>query len=222
MSNYLQHPLRRLQLQLWLLILGSSLLFSPLQAEPTPPDTVLEMASREMISAINANHDKIKADPTILNGLVEEILMPHIDFIAASKWVLGKHWRRASKEQKLEFVRQFRTLLLRFYSTALSEYLSTNTVTNDMFVFLPLRGDMANKLVTVNSEIHTPGGNIIPVKYSMHLTHKGWKVYDVSIEGVSMVTTYRTSFAAEIKQKGLDGLIASLNERNDKLLKKDS
>lgn len=222
MSNYLQHPLRRLQLQLWLLILGSSLLFSPLQAEPTPPNTVLEKATREMISAINANQDKIKADPTIVNGLVEEILMPHIDFIAASKWVLGKHWRRASKEQKLEFIRQFRTLLLRFYSAALSEYLSTNTVSKDMFVFLPLRGDTANKLVTVSSEIHTPGGNIVPMKYSMHLTNKGWKVYDVSIEGVSMVTTYRTSFAAEIKQKGLDGLIASLSERNDKLVKKDS
>jgi phospholipid transport system substrate-binding protein len=209
-------------MQIWLLILGSSLLIGPLQAEPTPPNTVLEMASRQMISAINANQDKIKTDPAVLNGLVEEILMPHIDFIAASKWVLGKHWRRANKEQKLEFIRQFRTLLLRFYSTALSEYLTTNTVTEDMFVFLPLRGDTTNKQVTVNSEIHAPSGSIIPVKYSMHLTRKGWKVYDVSIEGVSMVTTYRTSFAAEIKQKGLDGLIATLTERNDKLARKDS
>ena len=221
MSNHLPHPADLLK-QLWLLMLASALLISPLQAEPAPPDTVLQTASREMITAINANHEKIKTDPTVLNGLVEDILMPHIDFIAASQWVLGKHWRRASKEQKLEFIRQFRTLLLRFYSTALSEYLSTNTVSEDMFVFLPLRGDTTNNMVTVNSEIHAPSGSIIPVKYSMHLTKKGWKVYDVSIEGVSMVTTYRTSFAAEIKQKGLDGLIASLSERNDKLLKKDS
>jgi len=154
--------------------------------------------------------------------LVEEILMPHIDFIAASQWVLGKYLRSASKEQKLEFIRQFRTLLLRCYSTALSEYLTTNTVAEDMFVFLPLRGDTATKQVTVNSEIHAPSGSIIPVKYSMHLTNKGWKVYDVSIEGVSMVTTYRTSFAAEIRQKGLDGLIASLTAQNDKLARKDS
>jgi len=208
--------------QLWLLILGSTLLLSPLQAEPVAPNMLLETASREMISAINANHEKIKTDPTIVNGLVEEILMPHIDFIAASQWVLGKYWRSASKEQKLEFIRQFRTLLLRFYSTALSEYLTTNTVAEDMFVFLPLRGDTATKQVTVNSEIHAPSGSIIPVKYSMHLTNKGWKVYDVSIEGVSMVTTYRTSFAAEIRQKGLDGLIASLTAQNDKLARKDS
>ncbi|MDH3947895.1 MAG: ABC transporter substrate-binding protein [Gammaproteobacteria bacterium] len=206
----------------WLLVFATTLLIAPLQAEPTPPDTVLEMASRQMVTAINTNQEKIKANPSMVNDLVEDILMPHIDFITSSKWVLGKHWRRANKEQKLEFIRQFRSLLLRFYSTALAEYLTNNTVSEDMFVFLPLRGDTSNKRVTVHSEIHAPSGSIIPVKYNMHLTKKGWKVYDVSIEGVSMVTTYRTSFASEIKQKGLDGLIASLAERNDKLARKDS
>ena len=201
----------------WLILLTTAWLLSPAQAENAPPDSVLELASRQMITAINANHEKIKTDPGVVNELVEEILMPHIDFIASSKWVLGKHWRRASKEQKLEFIRQFRTLLLRFYSTALAEYLTTNTVSEDMFVFLPLRGDLSSKRVIVHSEIHAPSGNIIPVKYNMHLTKKGWKVYDVSVEGVSMVTTYRTSFASEIKQKGLEGLIASLAERNNKL-----
>ena len=204
-------------MRFWLLLLAASLLITPVQAEPTAPNTVLDIATRQMISAINANQEKIKADPSVVNGLVEDILMPHIDFIASSKWVLGKHWRRASKEQKLEFIRQFRALLLRFYSVALAEYLTTNTVSEDMFVFLPLRGDTSTKRVTVHSEIHPSSGNIIPIKYSMHLTKKGWKVYDVSIEGVSMVTTYRTSFASEIKQKGLDGLIASLAERNTKL-----
>ena len=207
--------------QFWLLAFASSLLIATAQAEPTPPNTVLEMASRQMITAINSNHEKIMTDPSVVNGLVEDILMPHIDFISSSKWVLGKHWRRASKEQKLEFIRQFRSLLLRFYSTALAEYLTSNTVSEDMFVFLPLRGDTNSKQVTVHSEIHASSGSIIPVKYNMHLTKKGWKVYDVSIEGVSMVTTYRTSFAAEIKQKGLDGLIASLAERNDKLASKN-
>ena len=204
-------------IRFWLLLFATSLLIAPVQAEPTAPNTVLDMATRQMITAINANQEKIKADPSVVNGLVEDILMPHIDFIASSKWVLGKHWRRASKDQKLEFIRQFRALLLRFYSVALAEYLTTNTVSEDMFVFLPLRGDTSTKRVTVHSEIHAPSGSIIPIKYSMHLTKKGWKVYDVSIEGVSMVTTYRTSFASEIKQKGLDGLIASLAERNTKL-----
>ena len=204
-------------IRFWLLLFAASMLIAPVQAEPTAPNTVLDMATREMVTAINANQEKIKTDPSVVNGLVEDILMPHIDFIASSKWVLGKHWRGASKEQKLEFIRQFRALLLRFYSVALAEYLTTNTVSEDMFVFLPLRGDTSTKRVTVHSEIHAPSGSIIPIKYSMHLTKKGWKVYDVSIEGVSMITTYRASFASEIKQKGLDGLIASLAERNTKL-----
>lgn len=204
-------------IRFWLLLFAAGLLIAPVQAEPTAPNTVLDMATREMISAINANQEKIKTDPSVVNGLVEDILMPHIDFIASSKWVLGKHWRRASKDQKLAFIRQFRALLLRFYSVALAEYLTTNTVSEDMFVFLPLRGDTNTKRVTVHSEIHAPSGSIIPIKYSMHLTKKGWKVYDVSIEGISMITTYRTSFASEIKQKGLDGLIASLAERNTRL-----
>ena len=204
-------------MRFWILLFASSLLITPAQADPTAPNTVLEMASREMITAINTHQDKIKTDPSMVNGLVEDILMPHIDFIASSKWVLGKHWRRASKDQKLEFIRQFRALLLRFYSSALAEYLTTNTVSEDMFIFLPLRGDTDTKKVTVHSEIHAPSGNIIPIKYRIHLTKKGWKVYDVSIEGVSMITTYRTSFASEIKQKGLDGLIDSLAERNNKL-----
>ena len=208
--------------RLWLLVLTSYLLVVPAQAESTSPGTVLETATHQMVSAINANHEKIKADPGVVNDLVEEILMPHIDFISSSKWVLGKHWRRASKQQKLEFIRQFRSLLLRFYSAALAEYLTNNTVSEDMFVFLPVRASDNNEQVTVHSEIHPPSGTIIPVTYNMHLTRKGWKVYDVSIEGVSMVTTYRTSFAVEIKQKGLDGLIDSLAVRNDKLANKDS
>ena len=211
----------RLLSQCLLLLYASGWLIGTAQAESTAPNAVLETASKQMISAINANHEKIKSDPSVVNGLVEDILMPHIDFIASSKWVLGKHWRRASKQQKLEFIRQFRTLLLRFYSSALAEYLTSNSVSEDMFVFLPLRGDSNPKRVTVHSEIHAPSGNVIPVKYSMHLTKKGWKVYDVSIEGVSMITTYRTSFASEIKQKGLEGLIASLAERNNKLAQKN-
>jgi phospholipid transport system substrate-binding protein len=88
-----------------------------------------------------------------------------------------------------------------------------------MFEFLPLRADPAARQVTVTSKVHSDSGKIIPVKYSMHLTGKGWKVYDVAVDGVSMITTYRTSFATEIKQKGLDGLIRSLAERNARLLK---
>lgn len=203
-----------------LMLLAGLLLAAGVQAAEAPasdPRSLLETATRDMVHAIQARQDAIRANPAAVYPLVEDILMPHIDFITASRWVLGKHWRRASKAQKLEFIRQFRTLLLRFYSSALAEYLTRNTVHSEMFEYLPLRADPAARQVTVTAKVHTDSGKTVPVKYSLHRTGKGWKVYDVAVEGVSMVTTYRTSFASEIRQKGLDGLIRGLAEKNARL-----
>ncbi len=210
--------------RLWLRFLGVLCLLAPLahaNADHMPPREVLQTTMQQMVKVLNENQEKIKTDPKLVNRLVEHVLLPQIDFIAASRWVLGKHWRRATKEQKLEFIRQFRTLLLRFYSSALAKYLMDHTLTTDMFVFKPVRAAANAKRVTINSEVHAPSGKVIPVKYSMHLTRKGWKIYDVAVEGVSVITTYRTSFANEIKQKGLDGLITSLAEKNRKLAEQD-
>jgi len=220
MSIWMMHKAhwRRGLVELFGMLLVGSLQAQTL-SEPRDPRALLEAATQEMIVALNAEREAIQANPDRVYALVEDILLPHIDFITASKWVLGKHWRRASKQQKLAFIRQFRSLLLRFYSSALAEYLTGNTVRPEMFEFLPLRADPDARQVTVTSRVHTGAGKVIPVKYSMHLTGKGWKVYDVAVEGVSMVTTYRTSFANEIKQKGLDGLIRSLAEKNARLLK---
>ncbi|MCG6887323.1 MAG: ABC transporter substrate-binding protein [Proteobacteria bacterium] len=189
------------------------------QAENTAdPRELLESSSRLMVAQLNANQDEIRRNPQVVNQLVEEYILPHIDFISASKWVLGKHWRRASQEQKLDFVRQFRTLLLHFYSSGLAEYLSNNTIDVEMFEFLPLRTPLGDKRATVHMKVHTPGGKVVPVKYSMHLSRDGWKVYDVAVEGISLATTYRNSFATVISQQGIDGLIASLAEKNQRLL----
>ena len=189
-------------------------------ANEQSPKVVIEDTLREMIDALNQHETDIKRDPSRVNSLVENILLPRIDIIAASRWVLGKHWRRANKQQKLQFIREFRTLLLRFYSSALADYLQTNTVDHNLFTFLPLRDGERNKDdVTVHSQMHGKDGKSIPVKYSMHRTKKGWKVYDVSVEGISVITTYRTSFATEIKQRGIDGLITMLVEKNAKLAK---
>lgn len=186
------------------------------------PKALLETASQKMFDALNANRDKIKQDPNVTQELIEEILMPHIDFIAASKWVLGSHWDSASKEQKIGFIKAFRTLLLRFYSSALTEYLVNNDDKLDasMMTFLD-PGKPTNGQITVRSEVHPKSGKAVPINYQMHETRKGWKVYDVSVEGVSVITTYKTSFASEIQQSGLDALIVSLNERNERLLAGD-
>ena len=188
----------------------------PAQAENSPL-TLLESTTGSMLNALTDHKAELKKDPLVVNRLVERILIPHIDLISASKWVLGKHWRRADKQQKIRFIREFRTLLIRFYSSALADFLKTHEVKKDMIRFLPQRGDASDD-VTIRSEVYSPGGKSIPVNYYLHQTRKGWKVYDVSVEGISMITTYRTSFANEIKQNGVDGLINSLAEKNSSFI----
>lgn len=190
------------------------------QAKVQAPDELLKGATHDMFTELNAQRKALRNNPQEVKKLVEKILLPHIDIISASKWVLGKHWRSANREQKLGFIREFRTLLLRFYSSALAEYLDTDAVLDEKIIhYFPLR-DSTGEDVTVRAEVRPETGKPIPVHYSMHKTDKGWKVYDVSVEGVSVITTYKNNFAAEIKQKGIDGLIASIATRNEELLAK--
>lgn len=201
------------------LLLGPA---SPALAAENDPDEarlLLERVASEMIQATNARQGEIKNNPQAVEQLVEELLLPHIDLITASRWVLGKHWRRASKEQKIEFIKHFRGMLLRFYSTALADYLSKNTVDENLIRFQPVRAEAGSDDVTVRSEVHPPSGQPVPVNYHMHLTKKGWKVYDVSVEGISVVTTYRNSFNEEIRRNGLDQLITRLANKDDDLVK---
>lgn len=187
------------------------------------PKAILETTATQMIDALNANRDKIKGNPQLTEDLIEKILMPHIDFITASKYVLGPNWNTASRAQKIEFIKTFRTLLLRFYSSALSEYLNTHTEKLDTSLMtFQDPGKIDSDQVTVRSQVKPKTGKPVPIIYQMLKTHRGWKVFDVSVEGVSVITTYKTSFASEIRQNGLDSLIASLKERNAKLLAGDN
>jgi phospholipid transport system substrate-binding protein len=192
-------------------------------ATPESPKALLEDTASQMLDAINSNRDRIKGKPQLTEELIEKILLPHIDFITASKYVLGPNWNSASREQKIEFIKTFRTLLLRFYSSALSEYLNTHTEKLDMSLMtFQDPGTIDSNQVTIRSEVKPKNSKPVPINYQMLKTHRGWKVFDVSVEGVSVITTYKTSFASEIQQKGLDGLIASLKERNAKLLAGDN
>jgi len=208
------------------LILGLGLMLGLNQASlatPDSPKAVLEETASQMLDAINANRDKIKKNPQLTEDLIEKILMPHIDFITASKYVLGPTWNQASREQKIEFIRTFRTLLLRFYSSALSEYLNTHEEKLDMSLMsFQDPGKIDGNQVTVRSTVKPKTGKPVPIIYQMLKTRRGWQVFDVSVEGVSVITTYKTSFASEVQSKGIDGLIASLKERNAKLLAGDN
>jgi phospholipid transport system substrate-binding protein len=202
-----------------------SLLFvSSSQAATAPsiqaPDDLLKAATIEMLHSINEHRAEIKQSPDKLKSLVEEIILPHLDFIAASKIVMGKYWRLAEQKQKIAFIQQFRILLLRFYSSALAEYLSGNDkkLADNLIQYFPIQLNEGETSLTVRAELISDSGKTIPIHYRMHLTSKGWKIYDVAVEGISMITTYKTNFATQFKTEGIDALIASIEEKNKQLL----
>ncbi len=190
-----------------LLTVAASTAGSTAYADTLPQD-VVRQASDRMIAALKAERDVIKADPARLYPLVEEIILPHFDFERMSSWVLGKHWRTASDTQKARFVPEFRALLVRTYATAMAEY------RDQEIIYLPFKGEAAADDATVRSEIRTPGAPSIPVHYSLYSKNNQWKVYDVTIDGVSLVANYRSTFSNEIRQGGLDALIDKLATRN--------
>jgi len=177
-------------------------------AQPEEPGALVRETSDRMLAVLKEQREVIKAEPARLYGLVDEIVLPYFDFERMSRWVLGKHWRQASAEQQREFVHQFRTLLVRTYGTALLEY------TDQQVKFLPVRISADGKNATVRTEVVKPGAPAIPINYSMYLGDKGWKVYDVVIDGISLVSNYRTTFASEIRTHGIDVLIKRLADRN--------
>ena len=185
-------------------------------AAPPSPSAVLEQAARELITALAAERGRLAAEPRRVQALVDRHITPHVDLVTASRWVLGPHWRSASREQKKAFIREFHTLLVRFYSAALADYLKGNEVRPEMLRFQPVRTDGGGPVV-VRSQVIPPDGEPIPVHYHVHFRRGRWRIYDVSVDGVSMITTYRTSFDTQVRREGLDGLIRALAERNRRL-----
>lgn len=180
--------------------------------EVSEPQAIVKDASDRMVQALKDNKDKIEQDPNLVYGLVDAILIPNFDFAKMSKLALGKNWRKADAEQRERFIAEFRLLLVRTYSTAMLEY------SDEEIVFLPFHDDLAKKRVQVRMEVVQTGGPAIPMALSMYLNKENvWKVYDVKIDGISLVTNYRSTFAAEIRQGGMDKLIDDLAVRNEKI-----
>ncbi|MFA7094875.1 MAG: ABC transporter substrate-binding protein [Gammaproteobacteria bacterium] len=181
-----------------------------LAAAAQPAQQLVQETSERMLATLKAEREAIQKNPDRLYELVREIVLPHFDFEQMSRLVLGKNWRKATPEQRERFVQEFQILLVRTYGTALNEY------RDEKIVYLPLRQQPDAKEVTVRTEVQRTGAPPIPIDYSMVLEDGQWKVYDVTIEGVSLVLNYRTSFASEIRQGGFDLLLKKLIERNQK------
>lgn len=194
--------------------------FSGSYADSVPePQRLMEETSKTMIKAFMMQTDDIRKDPQIAHDLVRGSLVPKVNFKLMSRWVLGSNWKAASKSQQQEFSREFKELVIKFYSKGLLEYLSKNDLKEDLISFMPFRGKIDSKYATIRSQVHPKGGGQpINVNYEMYHNKAGqWQVYDVSIEGISIVTSYRSSFKKIIKQKGMDALLTELGDKNSKL-----
>jgi phospholipid transport system substrate-binding protein len=184
----------------------------PAPATSTPPASVpaddpgkLVQASAEgMLKDLDANRAEFRKDPAKVNALVDKWLLPHFDTAYSARLVLGKHWRDANEDQRKRFVNAFYQSLLRNYGSALVDF------TSDRMKFLPAQVDGDN--ATVRTEIKRSNGTRIPVNYSLRKTNGEWKAWDVVIEGISYVKSFREDFGAEIDQKGLDAVIQRIEK----------
>ncbi|HKK13579.1 MAG TPA: ABC transporter substrate-binding protein [Gammaproteobacteria bacterium] len=172
------------------------------------PEALVHQTSQRMLAALSDNKAQIQQDPAKLYGLIKDIVLPHFDFQRMSRWALGLYWRRATPDQRRRFVDEFRTLLVRTYGKALEQY------SDQSVEYLPLHRDSDARDVTVRTRVRQSGGPPIPINYSMEKTADGWKVYDVTVDGVSLVSNYRSTFSSQVRQQGLDGLIDMLAKRN--------
>jgi len=176
----------------------------------TNPDDLVKQTSERMLAALRISPNSVNADSRRVTTLVKEIVLPHFDFEKMSQLVLGRHWRRASNLQRTHFEDEFRTLLIRIYASALAQY------RHQTIRYFPSSGDPAGGDVMVRTEVVRTSGPPIPIDYSLRLENGEWKVYDVTVGGVSLVINYRSSFARLIQQGGIDGLIGKLHSRNQK------
>jgi phospholipid transport system substrate-binding protein len=172
------------------------------------PDVLVKRVSGEVIQIIKSDPKVQAGDQQRIREVIETKLLPHFDFERMTALAMGRNWQKATPEQQKALIEQFRTLLVRTYSGALTQY------RDQTIDFKPLRGDAAATDVVVRSEIVRSGQSPVTIDYGMTKTSSGWKAYDVIVGGVSLVTNYRDEFNEQIKSGGVDGLIKALTEKN--------
>jgi phospholipid transport system substrate-binding protein len=172
------------------------------------PEALVNESAKRMLTELDANRAMYAKDPEKLDALVANVLLPNFDVDYAARLVLGQPWKTATPDQRQRFVKAFYHSLLTNYGNALINFTAGN------FTVLPYRGDPGETQATVRTEVKKSDGTKVPVNFTLHKTDQGWKAWDVVIDGISYVKSFKTDFASEVEQKGLDELIARL-ERGD-------
>jgi phospholipid transport system substrate-binding protein len=179
--------------------------------EFTAPDVMVREVTNDVLGFIRSDAAIQAGDTHKVIALVDERILPHFNFSRMTMLAVGRDWRNATPEQQSRLTEAFRVLLVRTYSNALTQYRSQT------IDFKPLRANPTDKTVKVSTEVRQSGAQPIGIDYALEKTDQGWKVFDVIVAGVSLVTNYRGSFGDEIRTNGVDGLIASIEAKNKSL-----
>lgn len=181
------------------------------QAAPQAPDALVRSLSNEVLEAIKGDRSLQSGDIGRLNKLVDDKVLPYVNFERMTQLAVGRGWRQASPEQRAALTREFRALLVRTYAGAVSQ------VTDHKVELRPFRAQPSETDVVVRTNVVPSRGDPIQLDYRVEKGDGGWKIYDVNVAGVWLVENYRSSFASEINQSGIDGLIKALTDRNRQL-----
>ena len=198
------------------LMLSAWLLATPAWAIETSPDTLVDNTAQEVLAIVRQDKDIRGGNKAKILDLVEAKVLSHFNFNRMTRLAMGKNWSKAAPEQQQELVKEFRTLLVRTYSNALSNY-SDATIKVEP---LKSKGDETDTTVKTRV-IQEQGQEPVPIDYSMEKTSDGWKVYDVTVAGVSLVTNYRSTFNTQVREGGVEKLIKTLADKNRSLIASD-
>lgn len=178
-------------------------------ASPVPRDaeTLMKSTAQDVLSTVNRSKASYQKNPQELYDLVDKRVLPHVDASYMTRLALGRFWRQASASQQQQITDAFTKLLVRTYADTLLQY------SNDQIQWLPVRADPDARYVTVRASVQSNSGSPVAMNYRMRFDDGKWGVYDVTVGGISLVTTYRSSFADLIQREGIDGLIKTLRKK---------
>lgn len=180
-------------------------------AQDTAPDVLVKNVTLEVVDILQKDKDIQKGDRKKVIALIEVKVLPHFNFQAMTASAVGRNWNKANAEQKARLAEEFKTLLVRTYSSAIAAY------SNQKFEFRPLRAKPTDTDVTVNVRVLQSGTQPVTIDYDMEKRPDGWKVWDVRVSGISLVANYRTEFDNQVREAGIDGLIKTLQTKNHSL-----
>jgi len=178
-------------------------------AEPIAPDALIKTTATEVLEIIKNDKDIQAGDKKKIKNLIETKVLPQFDFTRMTRLAVGRFWKDATPEQQKELTNEFRSLLVRTYSASLTQY------KDQTIEYKPLKLEPSDTDVVVKASIRQSNGRAIPIDYTLAKTNNGWKIYDIAVDGVSLVVNYRSSFAQEIQQGGIAQLINTLKTKNN-------